>query len=75
LKGLDYTDNAAWFAQETFADEVAMKSALKKGGSTSLNVYSTSGGGFLMDYSDDPVTTSSPRARERARSSSTCSGA
>jgi hypothetical protein len=47
LKGLDYTDNAAWFAQETFADEVAMKSALKKGGATSLNIYSTSGGGFL----------------------------
>jgi hypothetical protein len=47
LAGLDYTDNAAWFAQNTFADEVAMKSALKKGGSTDLNVYSTSGGGFL----------------------------
>ncbi len=47
LKGLDYTNNAGWFAQETFAQELEMKRALKKGGSTALNVYSTSGGGFL----------------------------
>ncbi len=47
LKGLDYTDNAAWFNQATFGDEVAMKSALKRGDSTSVNIYSTSGGGFL----------------------------
>ena len=47
LKGLDYTDNAEWFNLETFAAEVAMKSALKQGDSTALNIYSTSGGGFL----------------------------
>ena len=47
LAGLDYTDNAEWFAQETFAAEVAMKSALKRGDATALNIYSTSGGGFL----------------------------
>jgi Pregnancy-associated plasma protein-A len=47
LAGLDYTDNAEWFAQETFAAEVAMKSALKQGDATALNIYSTSGGGFL----------------------------
>ena len=47
LAGLDYTDNAGWFAQETFAQEVAMKSALKQGDATAVNIYSTSGGGFL----------------------------
>ena len=47
LAGVDRTNNAEWFAQETFAAEVAMKSALKRGGSTDLNIYSTSGGGYL----------------------------
>src|SRR5512134_2473514 len=37
LAGLDYTANDAWYAQETFADEVAMKSALKEGGPADLN--------------------------------------
>ena len=47
LAGLDYTNNAGWFAQETFAQEVEMKSALKEGDATALNIYSTSGGGYL----------------------------
>jgi pregnancy-associated plasma protein-A len=47
LAGTTRTVNAEWFAQETFAAEVAMKSALKQGDSTALNIYSTSGGGFL----------------------------
>jgi hypothetical protein len=47
LKQTTYTDNAAWFAQETFAAEVAMKEALQAGDATTLNLYSTSGGGFL----------------------------
>ena len=47
LAGVDRTQNNAWFAQATFEDEVAMKSALKVGGSAALNIYSTSGGGFL----------------------------
>jgi hypothetical protein len=47
LGGLDYTANDAWYAQATFEDEVAMKSALKQGGSSDLNIYTTSGGGFL----------------------------
>ena len=47
LKSIDYTDNAGWFAQETFRQEVEMKSALKVGGPTDLNIYSTSGGGYL----------------------------
>ena len=47
LAGVTRTSNAEWFAQETFAAEVAMKSALKRGDATTLNIYSTSGGGFL----------------------------
>ena len=47
LAGLDYTTNDAWYAQETFADELAMKTALKEGGPADLNIYTTSGGGFL----------------------------
>jgi hypothetical protein len=47
LAGLDYSANDAWYAQNTFADEVAMKSALKRGDSTDLNIYTTSGGGYL----------------------------
>ncbi len=47
LAGVDWTANDAWYAQETFADEVAMKTALKQGGAADLNIYTTSGGGFL----------------------------
>jgi hypothetical protein len=47
LAGVDRTKNDAWFEQATLEAEVAMKSALKRGGSTELNIYSTSGGGFL----------------------------
>ncbi|MBA3365619.1 MAG: zinc metalloprotease [Actinobacteria bacterium] len=47
LAATDYTINKAWFDQATFSDEVAMKSALKRGDSTDLNIYSTSGGGYL----------------------------
>jgi Pregnancy-associated plasma protein-A len=47
LAGVDYTDNADWYAQETPEAEVDMKAALKEGGPTDLNVYSTSGGPYL----------------------------
>ena len=47
LAGVTRTDDAEWFAQETFAAEVEMKSALKQGDSRTLNIYSTSGGGAL----------------------------
>ena len=47
LVGLDYTANDAWYAQATFEDEIAMKSALKQGGAADLNIYSTSGAGLL----------------------------
>jgi Pregnancy-associated plasma protein-A len=47
LAGADWTTNQAWYDQATFDDEVAMKTELKRGGPTDLNIYSTSGGGFL----------------------------
>jgi pregnancy-associated plasma protein-A len=47
LAGVTRTANDAWYAQDTFADEVAMKSALKQGDAADLNLYTTSGGGFL----------------------------
>jgi len=47
LVDTDYTANNAWFAQATFEDEVAMKSALREGDHTDLNIYTTSGGGYL----------------------------
>jgi Pregnancy-associated plasma protein-A len=44
LAGVDRTNNAAWFdAEPGSAQELAMKAALKQGGSNALNVYSTSG--------------------------------
>jgi Pregnancy-associated plasma protein-A len=44
LAGIDRTDNAAWFdAEPGSSEEFAMKGALKRGGPTALNIYSTSG--------------------------------
>jgi hypothetical protein len=55
--GVDRTNNAHWYAQETFDDEIGMKQALKKGGATDLNVYTTSGGAYLgWAYYPDIVT-------------------
>ncbi|HUG29087.1 MAG TPA: zinc metalloprotease, partial [Candidatus Limnocylindria bacterium] len=57
--GVTRTDNAEWFAIASFAAETAMKQALKAGGNNALNVYSTSGGGYLgWAYYPDIVTTS-----------------
>ena len=50
LIDIDWTANDAWYAQETFAAEFEMKTALKQpkeGGASTLNIYTTSGGGFL----------------------------
>jgi hypothetical protein len=47
LAGVTRTNDAEWFAIETFAAEAEMKQALKQGGANALNVYSTSGAGFL----------------------------
>jgi hypothetical protein len=44
LAGVTRTNNAAWFdAEPESAEELAMKTALKRGGSDALNIYSTSG--------------------------------
>jgi hypothetical protein len=43
----DYTDNAAWFSDATITDEIAYKTALKEGTGDDLNIYTTSGAGFL----------------------------
>jgi hypothetical protein len=47
LAGVTRTDNPTWFAVATSSAERAMKQALKQGGDNALNVYSTSGGGYL----------------------------
>ena len=48
LAGITRTTNAAWWAaQPGTPEEFAMKGALKQGDQTALNIYSTSGGGFL----------------------------
>ena len=52
LAGTDTTVNDAWFEGDdpesgSIAREVAMKSALKQGDSADLNIYSTSGYGYL----------------------------
>ena len=62
LAAVDWTDNDAWFEQATFADEIAMKSALGEPGSANLNIYSTSGGGFL-GWAYSPQITSSNQFR------------
>jgi len=47
LAGIDRTDNATWFASVSAGAEHEFKKALKEGGDNALNVYSTSGGGYL----------------------------
>jgi hypothetical protein len=46
LRGITYTDNAAWFDAEPGApEEFEMKAALKQGGATTLNIYLTNAAG------------------------------
>jgi hypothetical protein len=45
--GADRTDNAVWYTSKASGSEHAMKTALKTGGDGTMNVYTTSGGGYL----------------------------
>ena len=48
LAGVDRTVNAAWYAMTPgSAAEAEAKAALRKGGSETLNIYTTEGGGYL----------------------------
>ena len=47
LAGTTRTNNATWYASTSGGAESSMKQALRQGGDNALNVYSTSGGGFL----------------------------
>jgi hypothetical protein len=47
LKGITYTDNAAWHTMDSFADEAAAKQALRQGGPDALNIYTGTAAGNL----------------------------
>jgi hypothetical protein len=47
LAGVDRTNNATWYASKGGGSEHAMKTALKVGDDGTMNVYTTSGGGYL----------------------------
>jgi hypothetical protein len=47
LAGVDRTDNAKWFTMNDFADEIAAKQALHRGGLEALNIYSGTAAGNL----------------------------
>ena len=47
LAGITRTDDPVWYASRSGGAEHEMKRALKRGGDSTLNVYSTSGGAYL----------------------------
>jgi len=47
LAGISRDNNAVWYASRSAGAEHDFKTALKQGGDNALNVYSTSGGGYL----------------------------
>ncbi len=47
LAGITRTDNATWYASKSAGAEHAFKQALKVPGDNVMNVYTTSGGGYL----------------------------
>jgi hypothetical protein len=59
--GVDRTNNATWYASKGAGAEHAMKTALKTGGDNTMNVYSTSGGGYL-GYAYLPEITNTAQA-------------
>jgi hypothetical protein len=61
LAGVDRTNNATWYASKGAGAEHAMKTALKTGGDNTMNVYTTSGGGYL-GYAYLPEITNTAQA-------------
>ena len=55
LSGVTRTNNAVWYRSQSAGAEHEMKRALKQGGDSALNVYSTSGGA-LLGYAYLPIT-------------------
>ena len=47
LRGVTRTDNAAWHTMDSFADEIAAKQALRRGGPDALNIYIGTAAGNL----------------------------
>jgi hypothetical protein len=47
LAGVTRTVNESWYLLKSTSDEQEMKKALRRGGAETLNVYATSGAGFL----------------------------
>jgi hypothetical protein len=47
LAGVTRTNNAAWFTMNDFADEIAAKQALRRGGPNALNIYTGTAAGAL----------------------------
>lgn len=47
LEGVTRTNNAKWFTMNDFADEIAAKTALRRGGPNALNIYTGTAAGNL----------------------------
>jgi len=57
FKGTDHTVNAAWYtATDGTAAELAMKTALRKGDKTTLNIYTNNMGQGLLGWSAFPMS-------------------
>ena len=61
LAGVERVNNATWYASKGAGSEHAMKTALKTGGDGDMNVYTTSGGGYL-GYAYLPEITNTAQA-------------
>ena len=61
LAGVNRTNNATWYGSKGAGSEHAMKTALKTGGDNTMNVYTTSGGGYL-GYAYLPEITNTAQA-------------
>ncbi len=65
LAAVTRTNNAVWYRSQSAGAEHDMKRALKQGGDSDLNIYSTSGGACL-GYAYLPEITARPRPTSTA---------